>query len=148
MKYQKIILISCFIVLIPSCTSVTNSYEQNYSFSGDETILYRQKHGDDNKLPYPKDACKSASDFFRTNFSRKHLAVDGPFTISLFNDSVWKVECPVRYGITTEELSWGGFDKHSTLLLSRKNGEVLYFTIRVRTKPEKSKDHFLEWTNF
>lgn len=54
----------------------------------------------------------------------------------------------LRYGITPKELSWGGFDKRSTLLLSRKNGEVLYFTIGTRTKPEISKDDFLEWTDF
>ena len=146
MKRLKIIVLFFSILFIPSCTSMTYRYEQNYLFTGDESLLFGQE-SNEYALPYPKDVCMRASSFFKSNFSRRDLAVDGQFSISLLNDSVWMVICPVRYGLNLQKQSYSGLDNSSTLLISRKDGEILYFTIRVKTKPKKiSINDYLKWT--
>lgn len=148
MKQLQIIVLIFSIMFIPSCSSVTNSYEQDYSFTGDEAQLIGQELNDGYALPYPKDACIRASAFFMSNFKKSDLAVDGQFRVSLLNDSVWIVMCPVRYGLNPKAQSWSGFDNHSTLLISRKDGEILYFTIGLKNKPPRtSKNDYLQWTD-
>ena len=146
MKLIKIFSMLILAVIIPSCSSMTNSYNQYYSFVGDSTQFTEQKLKYEYKLPYPKDAFSNASSFFKSHFCKRFLAVDGQFTISLLNDSVWNVVCPVRYGLNHKELSWSGFDRCSTLLISRKDGEILYFTIGRKNVPETSCNDFLKWS--
>lgn len=146
MKLIKFFSILIFAVIIPSCSSVTHSYDQYYSFVGDSTQFTEQKLKHEYKLPYPKDAFSNASSFFKSHFCKRFLAVDGQFTISLLNDSVWNVVCPVRYGLNHKELSWSGFDRSSTMLISRKDGEILYFTIGRKNVPEMSCNDFLKWS--
>ena len=145
MKCIKIFGILVSIIIIPSCSSMTHSYVQNYSFVGDSTQFAEKELKNEYKLSYPKDAFENASSFFKSHFSKKVLAVDGQYTISLLNDSVWKVVCPVRYGLNPNELSWSGFDRSSTLLISRKDGEILYFTIGRKKEPETSSNYYNQW---
>ena len=148
MKLIKIIGMLIFIVIIPSCSSMTDSYDQSYSFIGDSTQFAEKELKYEYKLPYPKDAFENASSFFKSYFNKRVLSVDGQFTISLLNDSVWNVVCPVRYGMNPKELSWSGFDRSSTLLISRKNGEILYFTIGRKKVPEKSCNDINQWSAY
>ena len=133
-------------LIFQSCTTMKGRYEQSFSYRGNDSLIFDQKLSNEYKLPYPKDAFERALAFFQVNFSKSHLAVDGQYSISLFNDSVWRVECPVRYRLNSQELSISGFGKSSTLLISRKDGEILYFTIGKKKNPRSSKNDFLKWT--
>ena len=146
MKYNKIAYFIIKMVFFPSCTSMKGYYDQHFSYIGDDSLQIDQELKNVYKLPYPKDAFESALHFYQFYFSKRYLAVDGQFSISLFNDSVWKVECPVRYRLKPKELSVSGFDKSSTLLISRKNGDILYFTIGKKRSPKKSDNDFIKWT--
>lgn len=146
LKYLKITFFALNMVFFTSCTTMTGRYEQFFSYIGDDSLLFDQKLSHEYKLPYPKDAFERALAFFQGNFSKRHLAVDGQYSISLFNDSVWRVECPVRYRLNPQELSISGFGKSSTLLISRKDGDVLYFTIGKKETPRTNINVFLKWT--
>lgn len=145
MKYLKIAYLISMVALFPSCTSMTECYEQPFSYIGDDSLQFSQELRSEYKLPYPKDAFERALAFFHVNFSNRHLIVDGQYSISLFNDSVWRVECPVRYRLNPKELSISGFGNSSTLLVSRKDGDILYFTIGKKKTPRSSKNDFLKW---
>lgn len=146
MNLIKITGMLIFTVTIASCSSMTHNYDQYYSFVGDSTQFSEQELKHEYKLLYPENAFETASSFFKFHFCRRFLAVDGQFTISLLNDSVWNVMCPVRYGLNQKELSWSGFDRCSTLLISRKDGEILYFTIGRKNVPDTSRNVFLKWS--
>jgi len=146
MKYINTIFVFLVVFFFTSCISVTGGHEQHFSYNAGDIQLPDLLFRDEYKLPYPKDAFETALQFFQSKFKKRHLAIDGPMKISLFNDSVWQVVCPVRYHLYSKKRSESGLGKSSTLLISRKDGDILYFTFFKKRHLEKSQDDFLAWT--
>ena len=80
---------------------------------------------------HPLDAIMTAIRFYKKNFRKSVLVPDvNHFEVSLLNDSVWHVESPLVYKrLSYPTIRKYGFSDTGVLLISRKDANVLYFSI-------------------
>ena len=81
------------------------------------------------KLPNSIDVERAVANFFKKHFNKKDLTAIKPFRISQINDSVWRVDCSVEYNqYKTSNVVKNNLSDSATLLLSKRDGRILYFT--------------------
>lgn len=129
-KTDKTMNTTFFYCLLGSCLLCSCSYINFEYISDNEKSPVPDVTKTTMILPSPHLAAISAKRFYKKYFSKKDLKSVNKFSVYQQNDSVWRVESPLCYGnMSYQYLKRVAFSDTGILLLSKINGEILYFSI-------------------